>query len=358
MKCPRCNYVSFDGIPHCKKCGFQFKPASGFQEPLDLASIMPETPVKDGKAEASDTDDTMKRTVSSIRESLVEIDGPGPAEKTEIPPEKPFEVDAEDLKFQVDSSYTDISGRFPGPGEINWEESVPLNSDDVNIFFSHEDPGSTEPDRAGMSADHPTTAGDRFQATLRQIGEELKEIEDVPDATAEVQPQVEEPPILFEPPGGPVVPEESPVSARAGKGGFWIRAMAYLIDTIILDFLSLMLMLVGMLAMALGPSGLQAMDEGRIMGLLVPYYLFSTMVTIVYFTYFHGSVGQTPGKMLCGLKVVRTNGEPLGYGRALLRWAGYLPSGFFFGLGFLWIAWDRHKQAWHDKITGTHVIRL
>jgi uncharacterized RDD family membrane protein YckC len=27
-------------------------------------------------------------------------------------------------------------------------------------------------------------------------------------------------------------------------------------------------------------------------------------------------------------------------------------------LGFLWIAWDRDKQGWHDKIAGTIVVRL
>jgi len=115
---------------------------------------------------------------------------------------------------------------------------------------------------------------------------------------------------------------------------------------------------VGMLAMSMSPSGMAAFDEDRIMGVLGPYYLFSTIITILYFTYFHGSIGQTPGKMLCGLKVVRVDGEPLGFARALLRWAGYLPSSLVFGLGFLWIAWDRNKQAWHDKIAGTRVIRL
>ncbi len=355
MKCPRCNYVSFDSMPRCKKCGFQFKPVRSHQEPLDITSIVSDATAKADTANVIDEDDALKKTVSSIRESLAEIDGGSRREGTEPPPEKPFAVDAEDLKFTVDSSYMHTAKQFPDDGEINWEESVSLSNENVDLPFNDNDAGSIDPGRPGTSEERPLTAGDRFQGTLRQIGEELKEIEDAPPVAAFTPPPPE--PVLFDLPAASMAPGED-ASVPVGKAGFWIRSMAYLIDTVILEFLSIILMLVGMLAMAVGRSGLPAMDEDRIMGLLVPYYLFSTILTIAYFTYFHGSVGQTPGKMLCGIKVVRTDGEALGYGRAFLRWVGYLPSSLICGLGFLWIAWDRNKQAWHDKIAGTRVIRL
>ena len=185
MKCPRCNYVSFDSMPRCKKCGFPFKPAPGRQEPLDIKSVIPETPAKGGKAEAGSADDALTRTVSSIRESLAEIDGKSSADGKGIPPEQAFEVDEQDLKFQVDSSYMDSSRQFPDASEINWEESVPLSDDGVSISFGVDDAGSTEPDRAEKSSERPLTAGDQFQGTLRQIGEELKEIEDAPPVAVE-----------------------------------------------------------------------------------------------------------------------------------------------------------------------------
>jgi uncharacterized RDD family membrane protein YckC len=92
--------------------------------------------------------------------------------------------------------------------------------------------------------------------------------------------------------------------------------------------------------------------------LLVPLYIFGIIVNIVYYTYFHGNTGQTPGKMICKLKVVRVNGEPLGYGKAFLRWIGYIVSWVVFALGFLWVIFDRQKQAWHDKIAGSYVLKL
>jgi len=67
--------------------------------------------------------------------------------------------------------------------------------------------------------------------------------------------------------------------------------------------------------------------------------------------------GGTPGKLMLNCKIIdaRTGGK-VGIGRAVLRYLGYFVSAIVFCLGFLWIAWDRRKQGWHDKIAGTLVI--
>ena len=348
MKCPRCNYVSFDSMPRCKKCGHQFKPSASQRDSVSISSLVSDIPAGEGETRQIDADADLKKAVSSIRKTLAEID-----EKTgDRPQDQPLEADTGDLKFRIDGSYLDGSGKFSDVNEINWEDSVSLSGDNVILPFHDDGPEATEAD------DPPVAGGERMQGTLRKISEELKEIEEGPQEAESALKGFEEEPILFDPPAGMAVPDEDTVAAPVSAGGFWIRTLAYLIDSVILEVLSLILIVVGMLAMSMSPSGLAAFDEDRIMGVLGPYYLFSTIITILYFTYFHGSIGQTPGKMLCGLKVVRVDGEPLGFARALLRWAGYLPSSLVFGLGFLWIAWDRNKQAWHDKIAGTRVIRL
>lgn len=348
MKCPRCNYVSFDSMPRCKKCGHQFKPSASQQDSVSISSLVSDIPAGEGETREIDADADLKKAVSSIRKTLAEID-----EKTgDRPQDQPLEGDTGDLKFRIDGSCMDGSGQFSDVSEINWEDSVSLSGDNVILPFHDDGPGATDAD------DTPVAGGERMQGTLRKISEELKEIEKGPQEAEAGLKGIEEEPILFDPPAGMAVPEEDTATAPVSAGGFWIRTLAYLIDSVILEVLSLILIVVGMLAMSMSPSGLAAFDEDRIMGVLGPYYLFSTIITILYFTYFHGSIGQTPGKMLCGLKVVRVDGEPLGFARALLRWAGYLPSSLVFGLGFLWIAWDRNKQAWHDKIAGTRVIRL
>jgi len=39
------------------------------------------------------------------------------------------------------------------------------------------------------------------------------------------------------------------------------------------------------------------------------------------------------------------------------RYFGYYVSGLILALGFIWIAFDKRKQGWHDKLAGTLVIR-
>jgi uncharacterized RDD family membrane protein YckC len=97
-------------------------------------------------------------------------------------------------------------------------------------------------------------------------------------------------------------------------------------------------------------------DPAQLGAFTVWMWLFSLVMNIAYFTYFHGSTGRTPGKMLLGLQVVSAQGAPISYGVAFLRSVGYLISSVVFCLGYIWVAFDKRKQGWHDKIAGTVVI--
>jgi len=74
--------------------------------------------------------------------------------------------------------------------------------------------------------------------------------------------------------------------------------------------------------------------------------------------------GQTPGKALLGLTVVRTRGAAPGRDadamvsvpRGLLRLLGYLISALPLFAGFLWVLVDDHRRAWHDHLAGTSVV--
>ena len=67
--------------------------------------------------------------------------------------------------------------------------------------------------------------------------------------------------------------------------------------------------------------------------------------------------GATPGKLAVAVRIVDARtGQPVGTGRLALRLLCYLLSALPLYLGFLWIAVDRRKQGWHDKIAGTVVI--
>ena len=80
---------------------------------------------------------------------------------------------------------------------------------------------------------------------------------------------------------------------------------------------------------------------------------------MVYYVFFTGYCGQTPGKMAIRVKVIRTDGSEIGYGRAFLREVpGKFLSGLILGIGYLMIAFDAQKQGLHDKIADTYVIKL
>jgi uncharacterized RDD family membrane protein YckC len=67
-------------------------------------------------------------------------------------------------------------------------------------------------------------------------------------------------------------------------------------------------------------------------------------------------LGQTPGKALMGMRIVRVDGRPLSLRCALLRYAGYWVSALPLFLGFLWVLADDRRQGWHDKLARTYVV--
>ncbi len=89
----------------------------------------------------------------------------------------------------------------------------------------------------------------------------------------------------------------------------------------------------------------------RSWGLLLPVALVAALIG------FWRYCGATPGKLALALKVVdASSGGPPSTGRLALRFLGYFVSALPLTLGFLWIAVDRRKQGWHDKIAKTVVI--
>lgn len=82
-------------------------------------------------------------------------------------------------------------------------------------------------------------------------------------------------------------------------------------------------------------------------------------IPLVYQTVCTAIWGQTLGKKLVKIKVVRSDNSPkVGFIKAFIREVvGKFLSSFFL-LGYLWVIWDKKKQAWHDKLAGTVVVKV
>ena len=131
--------------------------------------------------------------------------------------------------------------------------------------------------------------------------------------------------------------------------GFWARVVATIIDAILLLIVTLPLLFA-----FYGSAYLTSENsvEGPMDVLLS--YVFPVVATVLFWYWKQA----TPGKMAVSAKIVdaRTGKEP-SVGQYIGRYFAYVLSTIPFGLGFLWVAFDSRKQAWHDKLAGTVVVR-
>ena len=77
---------------------------------------------------------------------------------------------------------------------------------------------------------------------------------------------------------------------------------------------------------------------------------------LFYAGYFTGTSGQTPGKMVTGLRVVDARGRPPGYLRAVGRAAVAAVGTALAGLGLVPMALDPARRAFHDRLLHTRVV--
>jgi uncharacterized RDD family membrane protein YckC len=142
------------------------------------------------------------------------------------------------------------------------------------------------------------------------------------------------PPLAMPGDAVPVVPPLAAVppltlssEAALPKAGFWIRMVALLID-------------------------------GLLIGMVTQMHDWFPVALAAYGAILWKLRGATVGDIIFGLKVVRIDGAPIEWVTAVVRALACFFSIIVVGLGFIWIAFDREKQGWHDNIAGTVVVRL
>jgi uncharacterized RDD family membrane protein YckC len=137
--------------------------------------------------------------------------------------------------------------------------------------------------------------------------------------------------------------------ASAPKAGFWIRFFALFVDGLIIGIPAGII--IGILVAVVGKDAT---------GVILVLYALYLIAVVAYFVYFWSQRdGQTIMNKALGIKVVKTDGSPITVGTGIVRYVGYLVDSIIFGLpiGYIWAAFDKDKQAWHDKIAGTYVIK-
>lgn len=214
---------------------------------------------------------------------------------------------------------------------------APLPSDDfVTVRLSDAELG-----------DLPLNAEDEAVALEARAREQA-----VPRATRRPVPSLDEDALLSEPDAEaevelPPIPAEAPPLERPALP--LERAQAAAVDAILFAALA---------AVVVYFTGRAARVD---VSALVPSWpglaLYLGLMALFYAGYFSGTTGQTPGKLMTGLRVVGTAGRPPSYlaamARAVLGLAGILAA----GATLVPMAFDPARRTLHDRLFRTRVVR-
>lgn len=175
--------------------------------------------------------------------------------------------------------------------------------------------------------------------------------------------------------GAPAPPSmaSAPAAAPRRYAGFWIRLVAALVDGLILGipFWIIVASVIGMsggFAMMLRrlPQGSAPPDPREVMAVMAPLFgvfllgwFAFLIVEWLYYAGMESSARQaTIGKSVMSLRVTNYEGKRISFGHATGRFAGKVLNRFIpLGIGFIMAGFTEKKQALHDLIAGTLVVK-
>lgn len=466
MKCPKCNYVSFDYLDTCKKCGYdlaEYREERGIKvvkpEPMDIfgekekkdetlpeSPEVSETPVEDKareeEKEAIEIEPTLEKGVESetkkekeeesIQDKAIEpIELEEPTDELEIEKgvsetekkedlggdevakeERVIELD--DLEGDTESlteetllkkQKEEIEESAPKEQEEK-EESPPEKKDepgsDSEIEKSdnpgegdhkkgNEDRETKDVSKGGeagndsgplVEEDLPeqekeekgdqenTTKKDDEESIKKKDLEETTEAKDsILDKTEEIQEKESEEqdkktdPLALEESAEDAEEAKTEDESKGEKADFKNRLLANIFDLCLLGLINIIFIFLSLFTIV---GWDLVFSDFFSIALLGSQFSFSKLMFIFiflliftgYFVYFLWRDGQTIGKMLLKVRVVSVDGQPLTLKKALLRSFSYLASILTLGIGFFWIKFDKNNEAWYDRISKTHVVKL
>jgi uncharacterized RDD family membrane protein YckC len=152
------------------------------------------------------------------------------------------------------------------------------------------------------------------------------------------------------------IPGLSALPPRPAFAGFWLRAVAYLIDTLLIS------LVFGLIA-SIYPSTFIKFPDAAVSLTSLPQltptaFIITITATWLYYTMFEASIWQaTPGKRVMRLYVADLNGQRVTFARAAARNIAKMISSLTFLVGYLVAGFTERKQALHDILASCLVLR-
>jgi uncharacterized RDD family membrane protein YckC len=298
MRCPKCQYISFDSGERCRNCGYEFSLTPDTTRGLDLPIHTSDEPI-------------------------------GPLGD-----------------FALDSGSRRTDHAAPVADAISSQPSKPITSSfDLPLFKERRPSDNTPPLVTPAATPRPPL-------TVRRS---------TPTAKPSTRSPVDEPSLDLGPPdsvpeeasGPPMIPATTAVNEDGGVVALLgHRCVAALLDTAILLTIGWIVLYLTLRICGLPFSRIAVIPA-------VPFASFLLLIAGGYLTLFTAAGGQTIGKMATGIRVVSMDPDlvrvPLG--RAILRAAAYFVSAVPAGLGFLPALVGADRRAIHDRLADTRVVK-
>jgi len=323
MRCPKCQYISFDNGARCRNCGYEFS--------LTSSAPTPDLPIQTGdEALGPLADFVLEAAPPAGRHEASVI-----AETVASPVARPI-TGSFDLPLFKERRHADESPRV-----------TPVRSERSGARV--EGPALSERSSARVEG----TATPRPPLSVRRSAPTP------PRSSSRAQ---DEPVLGFgfdESSPSMTTPSRSAATVNSEDGddvsataSFGPRIVAALIDVSILSAIGSIVLYLTLRICGVPWSRIEVIPQ-------VPFVAFLMLIAGGYFTLFTAAGGQTIGKMAAGIKVVPFDRErgrvPLGH--SVLRATAYLVSALPAGLGFLPILIGTDKRAIHDRLAETRVVK-
>ncbi len=306
MRCPKCQYISFDNGDRCRNCGYEFS--------LTTTSRPSDLPIQTGD-----------EPIGPLVDLALEVSPPaGRREPAAVP------------DVVVPASPRPITGSFDLP--LFKERRTPEDSPRVAAALSERAGRRAEGARV-LSVRRATATPPRSPSRTPDEPVLGFGFDDAPTATARFSSAV-------------TVIEADGKDTPAASASLGLRLLAGVIDALILGAIGSLVLYLTLRICSVPLSRLAVIPP-------VPFVSFLLLIAGGYFTLFTAAGGQTIGKMAVGIKVVpmdeRQGRVPLG--NSMLRAAAYAISALPAGLGFFPALVAADRRAIHDRLADTRVVK-
>jgi uncharacterized RDD family membrane protein YckC len=310
MRCPKCQYISFDSGERCRNCGYDFSLIEA-EAPLDL-------PISTGDEPVGPMADLQLGSRTAVPAAVRTVD------------DREADADRSGARRAAAAATVDLP-LFTGNGSVD----APLVT-----------PPAVPRPPLSVRRGAPVITRPRPQRADTPDFEDEPELDlDLADDRAASTPER-----VFAPSHDrAVVPAHLVEAAPAGA-----RLFAAGLDLLIVGSID-----VGVVYLTLRLLGLTFADARALPP--IPLGAFLLLLNGGYAAIFTTAGGQTIGKMIAGIRVVRMLDTAavsrVPFDRAVVRSAAYLVSLLPAGLGFIVALFSADGRALHDKVAETRVIR-